>query len=93
MLKKKWDAKAFIGVAFLGVSYLLGAVLKNAAQVSSIATPAGFRGACDTYVRSFCIPTFYVSLNLGTDLWLVMNATSLIVSVLFFVLGVAFLRR
>jgi hypothetical protein len=93
MFKRRWDKKAVFGLALLGFSYLLGALLKNAAQVSSIATPPGFRGACDTYVRSFCIPTFYLSLHLGTNLWFVINATSLLTSVAFFGFGVLFLRE
>ncbi len=92
MFRKKWDKKAIFGLVLLGFSYLLGALLKNAAQIASISDPPGFRGACDTYVRSFCIPTFYLSLHLDAGVWLVLNATSLIVSVAFFVLGVLFLR-
>ena len=93
VFKKRWTLKSFLGLAMLGVSYLLGAVLKNATQVSSVAHPSGFRGACDTYVRSLCIPTVYSSVQLGTSLLLVVNATSLLTSVLFFVFGVLFLRE
>ncbi len=92
MFEKKWDLKT-LRAGLVGVSYLFGAVLKNSARTSSIAKPPGLRGACDTYVSLPGIPAFYSSYHLRTNDWPVISTRSLLASVLFFVLGVLFLRK
>ncbi len=77
----------------LSISFLLGALLKNSAQVTSSATPRGYTGYCDTYVKWLCVPTYFFSIHLAAKLWLVIDLTSLITSAVLFVFGVLFIRE
>ena len=90
---KKWNKKAIIGLLLLLLSFLMGALLKNSAQITSGSSPRGFSGYCDTYITGFCIPTYYLDLQLAASLWLVINITSFLTSIVLFVSGVILVRQ
>jgi hypothetical protein len=87
------DRTAFVGLVLLMSSSAMGALLRNSAQITDISVGRIFHGTCDTYVRGLCIPTTYLSIPLGPIGFLVINATSFLVSVTFFVLGVVLIRK
>jgi hypothetical protein len=89
----KFDKKAVLGLILLLGSFVLGAVLRNSAQISDIEHPRGFTGDCDTYLKWLCIPTYFFSINLSGGLWLVLNLTSLISSGVLFIAGVILVRQ
>ncbi len=90
---RKWDTRAIIGLCLLLLSFLMGAVLKNSAQIASGTQPKGFTGFCDTYITGLCIPTFYIDIPLESNIWLVINFTSFLTSLILFVAGVILVRE
>jgi len=90
---RKWTKKSIIGLILLLISFLMGALLKNSAQITSGTHPRGFSGYCDTYITWLCVPTYYLAVPLATSLWLVVNTTSFLVSLILFIAGVILVRQ
>jgi len=88
-----FDRTAAVGLALLMTSSVMGALLRNSAQIASDPIARVFHTTCDTYVKGLCIPTAYFSVPLGPLGSLVVNMTSFTVSALFFVLGVVLVRK
>jgi hypothetical protein len=88
-----FDKTAIVGLVLLMASSVMGALLRNSAQITNDPVGRVFHGVCDTYVRGLCIPTAYLSIPLGPIGSLVINATSFLVSATFFVLGVILVRK
>lgn len=88
---RKFSKKAVIGVLLLVCSFLVGALLRNSAQITN--SRRGFGGTCDTRITWLCIPTYYFSIPIGTSLWLELNTTSLLSSAIFFVVGIVLVRE
>jgi hypothetical protein len=88
-----FDRTAVVGLVLLMSSSVMGALLRNSAQITDGSVGRIFHGTCDTYVRGLCIPTAYLSIPLGPIGFLVINATSFLVSATFFVPGVVLIRK
>jgi hypothetical protein len=84
---------SIVGLVLLASSSVMGALLRNSAAVIGGSTGRFFHNTCDTYLKGICIPTTYLSIPLGPIGSLVINATSFLVSVSFFVLGVVLVRK
>ena len=87
-----FDRTAIIGLVLLLASFTMGALLRKSAYITN-EDVGRLRGACDTYLRGFCVPTAYFSIPLGSFGSLVINATSFLVSAVFFILGVLLVRK
>ena len=90
---RKFGKKAIIGVLLLMCSFFMGALLRNSAEITSTQNSRAFSNVCDTRISWLCIPTFYISIPIEASLWLVLNATSLLSSIILFVSGVILLRE
>lgn len=90
---KKFSKKAIIGLLLLICSFCLGVLLRNSAQVTDEPHIRGFSGDCDTYITWLCIPTYYFSIPLDGSIYLVVNATSFLSSLVLFIAGVILLRE
>lgn len=88
-----FDRTAAVGLGLLMTSSIMGALLRNAAQITNGPIGRVFHTTCDTYVKGLCIPTTYFSIPIGPLGSLVINVTSFLVTALFFVLGVVLVRR
>lgn len=87
-----FDRTAVIGLVLLLTSFFMGALLRKSAYITN-ENIARLRGACDTYLRGFCVPTAYFSVPLGSFGSLVINVTSFLVSAVLFILGVLLVRK
>jgi hypothetical protein len=87
---ESFNIKAVIGVILLIASFIMGIILRNSAYITNVATRRF--STCDTYISWLCIPTEYIHIPLGVSVWLVINLTSFLVSVILFILGVLLLR-
>jgi hypothetical protein len=86
-----FDRTAIIGLILLIISFTLGAILRKSVNITNEAIRR--LATCDTYISWLCIPTAYFSIPVGEFGWLVINVTSLLVSVILFILGVLLLKK
>ena len=90
--QRKFGRKAILGLLLLICSFFMGALLRNSAELTTAQNSRGFN-SCDTRISWLCIPTYYFSIPIGASLWLVLNTTSLLSSIILFTSGVILVRE